>query len=146
MGLFSSSKDPAPQQPPRPAPTRSSEASGSAGSMLGAKIVVDGKITGDENLYVEGTVKGGVDLNADLRVGKNARIDAKVHARNIIVEGTVNGDISADARVELVNGAHVDGNIKAPKVVVAEGAIFRGSVDMGSKGKESKPAEAKEKS
>ena len=48
------------------------------------------------------------------------------------VEGKVNGDISADDRVELVASATVDGNIKAPKIVVAEGAKFRGNVDMGA--------------
>ena len=42
------------------------------------------------------------------------------------------GDVSADEKVELVASATVDGNIKAPKIVVAEGARFRGSVDMGS--------------
>jgi cytoskeletal protein CcmA (bactofilin family) len=54
-----------------------------------------------------------------------------VHAKNVTVEGRLNGDVSADDRVELVASATVDGNIKAPKIVVAEGAKFRGSVDMG---------------
>ena len=54
------------------------------------------------------------------------------------VEGNLTGDISADDKVELVASATVDGNIKAPKIVVAEGARFRGSVDMGS----AKPAAA----
>ena len=48
-------------------------------------------------------------------------------------KGKLNGDISADDRVELVASATVDGNIKAPKIIVAEGAKFRGSVDMGSR-------------
>ena len=53
-------------------------------------------------------------------------------ARNVTVEGKLTGDVSADERVELVAGSAVDGNIKAPKIIVAEGARFRGSVDMGS--------------
>ncbi|HEX8618629.1 MAG TPA: polymer-forming cytoskeletal protein, partial [Thermoanaerobaculia bacterium] len=65
--------------------------------------------------------------------GTKARIDATVHARNVTVEGRLTGDISADDRVELVASATVDGNIKAPKIVVAEGAKFRGNVDMGSR-------------
>ena len=55
-----------------------------------------------------------------------------MHARNVTVEGKLNGDVSADDRVELVASASVDGNIKAPKIIVAEGARFRGNVDMGS--------------
>ena len=59
-------------------------------------------------------------------------LEATVHARNVLVEGNLVGDVSADQKVELVAGADVDGNIRAPKIVVAEGARFRGSVDMGS--------------
>ena len=69
---------------------------------------------------------------SSLKIGTQARIEAKVHAKNVTVEGKVNGDITADDRVELVASATVDGNIKAPKIIVAEGARFRGSVDMGS--------------
>ena len=61
-----------------------------------------------------------------------ARVEATVHAKNVTVEGKLTGDVSADDRVELVASATVDGNIKAPKIVVAEGARFRGAVDMGS--------------
>ena len=52
----------------------------------------------------------------------------------------MNGDISADDRVELVASANVEGNIKAPKIVVAEGAKFRGNVDMGSRVPKEEPA------
>ncbi len=81
---------------------------------------------------IEGQVKGTIDLAGALRIGTQARVEAKVHARTVIIEGRVNGDISADERVELVASATVDGNIKAPKIIVAEGARFRGNVDMGS--------------
>ena len=61
-------------------------------------------------------------------------------SRNVTVEGRLNGDVSADDRVELVAGSTVDGNIKAPKIVVAEGARFRGNVDMGAAKPESASA------
>jgi cytoskeletal protein CcmA (bactofilin family) len=137
MALFG--KDaPAPQAK---APSRSESSSGASGSsFLGPNVVVDGTISGDENVIIEGTIRGKIDLKSDVKVGKSARIEASVHARNVSIEGTVKGDISADNRVELFAGCTVDGNLKAPKIVVAEGAIFRGNVDMGAK-KEIKPAE-----
>ena len=101
-------------------------------SLIGPKLAVDGTITGEQNLIIEGTVKGHVRLQSDLRVGPGARIEANVHARNVFVEGTVIGDLSADNRVELIASAVVDGNIRSPKIIVAEGAKFRGAVDMGS--------------
>lgn len=90
-------------------------------------------MTGSEPVLLEGTVRGNINLGGDLRVGPKARVEATVHAKNVVIEGKLTGDVSADDRVELVASATVDGNLKAPKIVVAEGAKFRGSVDMGSK-------------
>ena len=102
------------------------------GTFLGPNCTIEGTITGNELVTIEGTIRGNINLAADLRVGTHANVEATVHARNVTVEGKLTGDISADDRVELVASATVDGNIKAPKIVVAEGAKFRGSVDMGS--------------
>jgi len=139
MALFSS-RDPVPQKPmPRndlqPMP---------GGTHFGPQITIEGTVTGSERVLIEGTVKGKINLTSDLHVGKQARVEASVHAKTVIVEGKVMGDISADEKVELVTTATVDGNIKAPKIVVAEGAKFRGSVDMGSaKPKEDTATQAK---
>jgi cytoskeletal protein CcmA (bactofilin family) len=102
------------------------------GTFFGPNVTIDGTVTGSEPVLVEGTIKGAINLTNDLRVGVKARVEAKVHAKNVVVEGKLTGDISADDRVELVASATVDGNIKAPKIIVAEGAKFRDSVDMGS--------------
>src|SRR5437762_10228487 len=131
MALFS--KD-APQQPrgndPQPLFT---------GTFFGPNVTVDGTVSGSEAVLIEGTVRGKINLTNDLRIGTKARVEATVHAKNVTVEGKLTGDVSADDRVELVASATVDGNIKAPKIIVAEGARFRGAVDMGS----ARPKDAK---
>lgn len=125
------------ETPPQKDPvTRSEPAVAGGSSHIGAKLTLDGTITGEQNLVIEGNVKGKIDLRADLRIGAQARVEATVHARNVLVEGTVVGELSADNRVELVATAVVEGNIRSPKIVVAEGAKFRGTVDMGNKPKE----------
>ena len=129
MALFS--KDPTPAQTSRPSVPLPSGGTFN-GTFIGPNITIDGTITGSEAVLIEGTVRGKIDMTADLRVGTKARVEATVHAKNVTVEGKLTGDISADERVELVASATVDGNIKAPKIVVAEGAKFRGNVDMGS--------------
>jgi cytoskeletal protein CcmA (bactofilin family) len=141
MALFS--KEPAPA--PRPEMPRSTTAAPPGGTFIGPNITVEGTVSGSERVVVEGTVRGQINITADLLIGTKARVEAAVHARNVTVEGTVNGDISADDRVELVASATVDGNIKAPKIIVAEGAKFRGSVDMGSRVPKDEPAPAKAK-
>src|SRR5207248_1308574 len=124
--------------PPRPSPRPSDSTPSLNGTtFLGPNVVIEGMVTGTEPVLIEGMVKGQIQLQSDLRIGTKARVEATVHARNVTVEGKLTGDISADERVELVASATVDGNIKAPKIVVAEGARFRGAVDMGS----ARPAE-----
>jgi cytoskeletal protein CcmA (bactofilin family) len=128
MALFSKEPAPAAQALPR----RDGQQAAPGTTFLGANIIIDGTISGSEPVVIEGTVKGHVKLSGDLLIGTKARLEATVHARNVTVEGRLTGDLSADERVELVASASVDGNIKAPKIVVAEGAHFRGSVDMGT--------------
>src|ERR1041385_2169192 len=131
MALFS--KDASPQQqPPRPPPRGNDSQPAFSGTFFGPNITIDGTISGSEAVLIEGTVRGKINLTNDLRIGTKARVEATVHAKNVTIEGKLTGDVSADERVELVASATVDGNIKAPKIVVAEGARFRGAVDMGS--------------
>lgn len=140
MALFS--KDPVPATRPE---TRSSTPTQSGTTFLGPNAVIEGTITGNEAVTVEGTVRGKINLSADLLIGTKGRVEAAVHARNVTIEGKLTGDVSADDRVELVASATVDGNIKAPKIIVAEGAKFRGNVDMGSRVPKDEPAPAKAK-
>ena len=139
MALFS--KETAPQ-PPR-LPRGNDPQPAFDGTFLGPNVVIDGTLSGNEPVIIEGTVRGKINLNADLRIGPKARVEATVHAKNVIVEGKLTGDTSADDRVELVASATVDGNIKAPKIIVAEGARFRGNVDMGRPKDAAEPATAK---
>jgi cytoskeletal protein CcmA (bactofilin family) len=129
MALFSS-KETTPQARPQ---ARGAEPQVNFnGTFFGPNVTIDGTVTGSEPVLIEGTIHGKINLSGELRIGTKARIEATVHAKNVIVEGKLTGDISADDRVELVASSTVDGNIKAPKIIVAEGAKFRGNVDMGS--------------
>lgn len=131
MALFSK-EQPQPARTPVRIETQNGSSSSFSGTYFGPDTVIDGTISGSEPVFVEGTVRGKINLTGDLRIGTRARVEAHVHAKNVTVEGKLTGDVSADDRVELVLTSVVDGNIKAPKIVVAEGAKFRGSVDMGS--------------
>lgn len=127
MALFSN-KEPVPSRPQ----ARADGHPQLTQTFIGPNVVLEGKISGSETVVIEGSVRGEINLSADLRIGGKARVEATVHAKNVVIEGRLTGDVSADERVELIASASVDGNIKAPKIVVAEGAKFRGSVDMGS--------------
>jgi cytoskeletal protein CcmA (bactofilin family) len=102
--------------------------------VVGAKTVVKGDITGDENVLVEGAVEGTIRISRDLRVGPGGRVKATVSAQSIVVAGEIAGDCQAAQRVHLEATGRLTGNIRAPRVVIVEGATFKGNSDMSPRG------------
>ena len=102
---------------------------------IGKSVVIKGELNGSEDLTIEGHVEGTIQLRDHvLTIGPNGRIKAQVFAKTVIVLGEVNGNVSASEKVEIRDGGSVDGDIISPRVAIAEGAHFRGSVDMQKKG------------
>jgi len=111
---------------------------------IGKSVVIKGELSGSEDLTIEGHVEGKIELKDNvLTIGPNGRIKAAVFAKAVIVLGEVNGNIAASEKVDIRDGGSVDGDIVSPKVAIAEGAHFRGSVDMQKKsGAPAQPAKS----
>jgi cytoskeletal protein CcmA (bactofilin family) len=102
---------------------------------IGKSVVIKGELSGSEDLTIEGHVEGKIELKDHLlTIGPNGRIKAAVFAKAVIVLGEVNGNVTASEKVDIRDGGSVDGDIVSPRVAIAEGAHFRGSVDMQRKG------------
>jgi cytoskeletal protein CcmA (bactofilin family) len=101
-----------------------------ANTVIGSTIVIDGEITGDEDLVVQGTVKGRVSLSQNLYVEEGGVLEANVETATVTIQGTVTGDIVASERAELKSNCRVVGDIRAPRILIADGASFKGNVDM----------------
>jgi len=102
---------------------------------IGKSVVIKGELNGSEDLTVEGHVEGKIELRDHvLTIGPNGKIKAQVFAKAVIVLGEVNGNVTASEKVDIRDGGSVDGDIISPRVAIAEGAHFRGSVDMQRKG------------
>ena len=101
---------------------------------IGKSVVIKGELNGSEDLTIEGQVEGKIELKDNvLTIGSNGKIKAQVFAKALIVLGEVHGNVSATEKVEIRDGGSVDGDIVSPRVAIAEGAHFRGSVDMQRK-------------
>ena len=101
---------------------------------IGQSIQIKGELTGNEDLTIEGKVDGKVFLkDHNLTVGSNGRITAEIHAKTVVVVGEVVGNITADDKVEVAPTGSMKGDIIAPRVVLADGARFKGSIDMDRK-------------
>ena len=101
-----------------------------AGTVIGHSIEVSGEIHGDEDLVILGSVRGKIFLKDNLVVESSANVEADLESRSIEISGTVTGSVVASERVEIREEGRVNGNIKAPRITIADGALFRGTVDM----------------
>ena len=102
---------------------------------IGKSVVIKGELNGSEDLTIEGHVEGTIQLRDHvLTIGPNGRIKAQVFAKAVIVLGEVTGNVTASDKVDIRDNGSVDGDIISPRVAIAEGAHFRGSVDMLRKG------------
>jgi cytoskeletal protein CcmA (bactofilin family) len=102
---------------------------------IGKSVVIKGELNGSEDLTIEGHVEGTIQLRDHvLTIGPNGKIKAQVFAKAVIVLGEVTGNVTASDKVDIRDAGSVDGDIISPRVAIAEGAHFRGSVDMQRKG------------
>ena len=98
---------------------------------IGKSICIRGELTGNEDLTIEGKVEGKIELkDHNLTIGSTGTIEAEVSAKKVTVDGQVTGNIAAGEKVELSESGRVKGDIVAPRVVIADGAQFKGMVDM----------------
>jgi cytoskeletal protein CcmA (bactofilin family) len=98
---------------------------------IGPSIHVKGELQGDEDLTIDGRIEGKIELrDHNLTIGANGKIKADLHAKMIIIAGEVSGNAFATERVEITPSGKLNGDIASPRITIADGAHFKGSVDM----------------
>jgi len=111
---------------------------------IGKSVVIKGELSGSEDLTIEGHVEGKIELRQNvLTIGPNGKIKAQVFAKAVVILGEVTGNVTASEKVDIRDNGSVDGDIAAPRVAIAEGAHFRGSIDMQRNGGAAAKAEQK---
>src|SRR5262245_10593195 len=101
---------------------------------IGKSIVINGELSGSEDLTIEGRVDGKIELRDHvLTVGSNGRIKAQITAKAIVVLGQVTGNLNATEKVDIKETGSVEGDVVAPRVAIADGSHFKGSIDMQKK-------------
>src|SRR6266478_887871 len=132
-------------QPPKPAPgslegiTKTGKDSvgppgataDRATARLGSSLHVKGEISGNEDLYMEGTVEGLVHLDErKLTVGATAKLTADVIAGEVIVYGSVKGNVRGKDKIEIKKDGSVNGDLTTAQIIIEDGAYFKGSIEI----------------
>jgi cytoskeletal protein CcmA (bactofilin family) len=98
---------------------------------LGSSLHVKGDIIGTEDLLIDGSVEGLVQLDEwRLTVGKTAKLMADINAREVVVYGYVKGNVRAKGRIEIRKDGSVIGNLTTAQIMIEDGADFKGSIEI----------------
>jgi cytoskeletal protein CcmA (bactofilin family) len=138
MSIFSS-RDPKPSKPSSaPPPAARPPQAGRTGSTqagpektliaTGSRVV--GEIRGSAELVIDGEVEGHIDLDSLVVVGSKGYVEGEIRARSVQVGGKVLGNIRGRERVEVQDSGRLEGDVEAPSVIIAEGAFFKGKIEM----------------
>jgi cytoskeletal protein CcmA (bactofilin family) len=108
-------------------------AQGEQTGIIGKGIIIRGNLTGGGDLIIEGRVEGQIALKNHLTIEGRGKVQADIRAEELTINGEASGNIDASGRVAINASAKVAGDIKAPRVVIEDGAVFNGSIEMDVK-------------
>jgi cytoskeletal protein CcmA (bactofilin family) len=100
-------------------------------TVLGPTVEIEGEIEGEEDLVIQGSIQGKIVSRRDLTVDSSGKVEASITTKNLAVSGMLTGNVTATERVEVRKEGKMVGDIKAPRVVIADGAKFKGNIEMG---------------
>lgn len=106
------------------------------GSTEARWLEVDASMTGTlafkdpVNLQINGRFEGTLDTKGNLSIGDKATVKATVRGEAISIGGTVQGSVTATSHVELLSSARVEGKLISPRVIMKDGAVLNGTLEM----------------
>lgn len=107
-------------------------------AVLGVSHHVKGEISGNEDLHVDGSVEGLIQLgDRKLTVGTSGKVTADIVAGEIIVYGSVKGNLRACNRIEIKKDGSVVGELTTARIMIEDGAYFKGSIEIERKASDS---------
>jgi cytoskeletal protein CcmA (bactofilin family) len=101
-----------------------------AGTVIGLGLNIEGELSSDEEVVVHGNVRGKLTTTEQVSVASSGVVQADVAGATVAIAGQVTGDVTASERVDLQTGGRLIGNVKAARFTIADGASFKGNVDM----------------
>jgi cytoskeletal protein CcmA (bactofilin family) len=102
-----------------------------SGSTIAKSLQIQGVISGAEDLYIDGEVRGKIRIDGGkVTVGPNGRVNSDIEARDIAIHGEVEGLLRGSERVFLGRTAKASGDILTQRIVIEEGATFTGRVEV----------------
>ncbi|NIM16239.1 MAG: hypothetical protein GTO45_29950 [Candidatus Aminicenantes bacterium] len=102
----------------------------SSGSFFGKTMRIEGEITSDEDITIEGKVSGQLEVSKTLTIGRDGYVNGEISANVVRISGEAEGHIKASEKLEISSEGKYNGNIQSDKIAVAEGAVIKGTINL----------------
>ena len=99
-------------------------------SLLSREVKIEGDIQGNEDLQVDGQLKGSVKIAGNIVVGPTGIVEADVEADNVIIQGQITGNVLARKQLQIQSSGKLLGDCMAQTIDIKEGALFEGRSKM----------------
>ena len=101
-----------------------------AATIIGQGITIEGEVTSEDEVVVGGIVRGKLSIEGQLTIESEGVVEADIGAQSVSIAGSVTGNVTASERVDLLAGGRLIGDVKTARLTIADGASFKGNVDM----------------
>lgn len=101
-----------------------------AGTVIGPGLTIEGELTAQEEVVVLGALRGTLSSEEAVSVGPGGQVEADIRATSLGCAGQVTGNVTVAERVDIQAGGRLIGDVKASRLTIADGASFKGNVDM----------------
>ena len=102
-----------------------------AETIIAHGVRLDGDLSAEGDLIIEGEVHGTVKTLGDLRIGEQALVEADIEAGNALVSGTVRGNMLVTGKLEFLPSSSMTGDIVTDVLAIGPGAQMNGGIRMG---------------
>lgn len=99
-------------------------------TIIGKESVVNGKLSIQNSVRIEGKVKGEISSTGTVTIGAKGEVEGDIMSVNTIVGGRVKGSIKATEKIILEANSILVGDLQAARLTIDEGAMFEGKCSM----------------
>jgi len=99
-------------------------------TVIAAHTRIDGALSAQGDLVIEGAVAGDVRTTGQLTLGAEAQVSGEIQARDVRIAGRLTHSVRAEGVIHLLASAEVCGDLEAGRVIIDDGALFEGRVKV----------------
>ncbi len=99
--------------------------------VIGKGMVIKGRLDSEEDVFLNGELEGDLNIsNCRLTIGPEGKVVANARAREVDISGTLTGNVESSEKTSIRSSGRLTGDVKTRGIVIEEGAVFKGKVEI----------------